>query len=184
MAVSKAKKAEIYDALVAELKEAKSVGFTQNSGITVAESMTLRRALREANSKYIIAKKTLIKRAMNEVFNVEINDSEFNGAIGVVISKEDAIEGLGVANKFVKEFGEEKLAWACGYIDWELKSTEDTKAIAGLPSRDTLLSRLVGSMMSPLSSFARFADAAAKEVESQGKENLSQIEKKEEAASE
>jgi hypothetical protein len=49
-----------------------------------------------------------------------------------------------------------------------------------MPSRETLLSRLVGSMMSPLSSMARFLDAAAKEVESQSKENLGQIKVKKE----
>jgi len=49
-----------------------------------------------------------------------------------------------------------------------------------MPSRETLLSRMVGSLMSPLSGMARFLDAAAKEVETQGKENLSQIEVKKE----
>jgi hypothetical protein len=39
---------------------------------------------------------------------------------------------------------------------------------------------MVGSLMSPLSGMARFLDAAAKEVETQGKENLSQIEVKKE----
>ena len=54
-----------------------------------------------------------------------------------------------------------------------------------MPSRETLLSRLVGSMMSPLSGMARFMDAAAKEVEAQGKTKVGELEaKKEEAAEE
>ena len=53
-----------------------------------------------------------------------------------------------------------------------------------MPSRETLLSRMVGSLMSPLSGMARFLDAAAKEVETQGKENLSQIEVKKEETTE
>ncbi len=53
-----------------------------------------------------------------------------------------------------------------------------------MPSRETLLSRMVGSLMSPLSGMARFLDAAAKEVETQGKENLSQIEVKKEETKE
>jgi ribosomal protein L10 len=36
-----------------------------------------------------------------------------------------------------------------------------------MPSRETLLARLLGSMMSPLSGMARFFDAAAKEIETQ-----------------
>jgi len=45
-----------------------------------------------------------------------------------------------------------------------------------MPSRETLLSRLVGSMMSPLSGMARFLDAAAKEVESQSKTKVGELE--------
>jgi len=41
-----------------------------------------------------------------------------------------------------------------------------------MPSRETLLSRLVGSMMSPLSRMTRLLDAAIKEVESQGKSKI------------
>ncbi|MBT3727186.1 hypothetical protein HOG21_05995 [bacterium] len=45
-----------------------------------------------------------------------------------------------------------------------------------MPSRETLLSRLVGSMMSPLSGMARFMDAAAKELETTGKSKVGELE--------
>lgn len=183
MAVSKAQKAEIYAGLVELVKGAESIGFTTNNGLTVAELTELRKVIRESNAKFVIAKKTLIKKAMKEVHGVEINDAEFAGQIGVVLSNNDSIEGLSAVNTEMKKL-KEKMEWACAFFDGELKSTEETKAIAGLPTKDTLLGRLVGSLMSPLSSFARFADAAAKEIETQGKENLSQIEKKEEEAAE
>jgi hypothetical protein len=44
-----------------------------------------------------------------------------------------------------------------------------------MPSRETLLSRLVGSMMSPLSGMARFFDAAAKELSTQGKTKVGEL---------
>jgi ribosomal protein L10 len=53
-----------------------------------------------------------------------------------------------------------------------------------MPSRDTLLSRLVGSMMSPLSGMARFLDAAAKELETTGKTKAGELEGKKEASAE
>jgi ribosomal protein L10 len=53
-----------------------------------------------------------------------------------------------------------------------------------MPSRETLLSRLVGSMMSPLSGMARFMDAAAKEIEEQGKTKVGELEAKKDETSE
>lgn len=47
-----------------------------------------------------------------------------------------------------------------------------------MPSRETLLGRLVGSMQSPLSALARFLDAAAKEVESTGKSKVGELDGK------
>jgi ribosomal protein L10 len=51
-----------------------------------------------------------------------------------------------------------------------------TKKIASMPSRETLLGRLVGSMQSPLSGLARFFDAAAKELESTGVDTVGKLE--------
>jgi ribosomal protein L10 len=50
-----------------------------------------------------------------------------------------------------------------------------------MPSRETLLSRLVGSMKSPISKLARFVDAAAKEVEAQGKTKVGELTAKKDA---
>jgi ribosomal protein L10 len=44
-----------------------------------------------------------------------------------------------------------------------------------MPSKETLLGRLVGSMMSPLSGMARFFDAASKELESEGKTKVGEL---------
>jgi hypothetical protein len=58
-----------------------------------------------------------------------------------------------------------KLTWAISIFEWVLKTQEETKVLAGLPSKETLLGRLVGSMKSPISALARFFDAAKKDLE-------------------
>jgi len=183
MALTKAQKIEVLNNLKELIKNAKSVWFTSNSGLTVEEITNLRIGLREANSTFTLAKKTLIKKAFKEVFDLDIDDSLLPGQIALVISNEDAVAGLGKVNAFRKEV-KDKIEWAWGYFEWEIKNAEEIFQIASMPSRETLLSRLVGSMQSPLSSLARFFDAAAKELEEKGKSKVAELEweKKEEKA--
>ncbi len=185
MAVSKEQKAAILEELVVKFKEAKSIGFAQTTTVTVAEFGELRTNLREVNATYTLAKKTLIKRALKEALDIDIDLSNLEGQIGAVCSNEDAVAGLGKVNDFVKKSKGEKITWAASIFEWELKDLEETKVIAGMPSRETLLSRMVGSLMSPLSGMARFMDAAAKELETQGKTKVGELEgKKEETTTE
>lgn len=173
MAVSKAKKVEQLAALEAHLKDAKSVGFTSNQKITVAEVSSLKKDLRAQNAVYLIAKKTLIRIAFKNVYGVELDISTLPGQVALVIGKGDAIAPLGVANKYANEWKkEEKMAFVGGYMDGRLMDGAETKKLATLPSREVLLAKLLGSMMSPLSGLARFLDAAKKDLESK---NLAKV---------
>lgn len=186
MAVSKQQKTEILADLVEKFKNANSIGFASTSALTVEEFGTLRNSLREVNASYTIAKKTLIKIALKEALNLEVDLSDLPGQIGAVCSNDDAVAGLGKVNDLVKDTKGEKVEWAISIFEGEVKDNESTKTIAGLPSRETLLGRLVGSMQSPLSGLARFFDAASKELEEKGVDVVGKLEgeKKEEATEE
>ena len=177
MALTKAKKNEVLSNLKTNLKEANSVGFTSNIGLTVEEVTALRVSLREVNSTFTLAKKTLIKIAFKDVYGVELNDDMLPGQIALVLSNEDAVAGLGKVNDFMKKGqpGAEKMQWTWAYFEEEILDAAAAKEVAAMPSRDTLLSRLVGSLQSPLSGLARFLDAAAKELDEKGKDNLGQL---------
>jgi large subunit ribosomal protein L10 len=178
MAVTKQQKIDILTGLVAQFKEAKSIGFSTTSTVTVAEFAELRTSLREVGATYTLAKKTLIRKEIKDALDIDVDLSTLPGQIGVVCSNEDAVAGLGKVNDMVIKTKEEKIQWASCIFDGELKDLEETKILAGLPSRDTLLSRMVGSMMSPLSGMARLLDAIAKETETQGKEKAGELEVK------
>ena len=176
MAVSKQQKVEILAGLTTKFKEAKSIGFASTNTLTVAEFGELRNSLREVNASYTLAKKTLIIKAIKDALDIDIDLSTLPGQIGVVCSNDDAIAGLGKVNDLVKSTKGKKISWTVSIFEGELKDNEETKAIAGMPSRDTLLSRMVGSLQSPLSGMARWFDAAAKDLEEQGKSKVSQLE--------
>ena len=180
MAVSKAQKVEILNDLIAKFKEAKSLGFASTNTLTVEEFGNLRKDLREVWATYSLAKKTLIKKALKEALDLDVDLAILEGQIGVVCSNDDPVAGLSKINDLVKKTKWEKVAWAASIFEGELKDLEETKTIASMPSRDTLLGRLVGSMKSPISSLARFFDAAAKELEEKAKAKLSELDKAEE----
>jgi len=184
MAVTKQKKNEIFSHLIAEIKEAKSIGFAQTSGMSVSDFADLRADLRSVQTSYTLAKKTLIKIAIKEALGIDIDLETLPGQVGMICSKEDAIAGLSKTNAFIgkvynKKAQVQKIVWVASIFEWEVKTLEETKVIASMPSREVLLGRLVGSMMAPVSALARFFDAGAKELEKQGKETLSQIQKAE-----
>jgi len=176
MAVSRQQKEAILAELVTKFKEAKSIGFSATTTMTVSEFYELRTNLREVNATYTLAKKTLIKKAIKDALDIEVDLSTLDGQVGVVCSNEDAVAGLGKVNDLVKETKGEKITWAAAIFEGKLLDLEETKVIAGLPSKETLLSRLVGSMKSPISGMARFFDAAAKEIEAKGKTTVAELE--------
>ena len=169
MAVSKAKKVEQLADLEAHLKTATSVGFTSNQKVTVLEVSALKKDLRAQNAIFLTAKKTLIRIAFKNVYNVDLDINTLPGQVALVIAKGDAIAPLGVANKYANDWKkEQKLTFVAGYMEGRLMDGAETKKLATLPSREVLLAKLLGSMMSPLSGLARFFDAAGKDITEKG----------------
>lgn len=169
MAVSKARKEEQLVALEAHLKAATSVAFTSNTKVTVLEVSNLKKDLRAQNAILLTIKKTLIRIAFKNVYGADLNLDTLPGQVSLVIAKGDAIAPLGVANKYSKEWAkEEKMTFVGGYMDGRLMDGAETKKLATLPSREVLLAKLLGSMMSPLSGLARFFDAAGKDMTAKG----------------
>ncbi|MGE4444373.1 MAG: 50S ribosomal protein L10 [Candidatus Altimarinota bacterium] len=189
MAVSRAKKSEILSTLIENIKNAKSIGFAQTNGLTVSEFSDLRADLRTVNTSYNLAKKTLVRIAVKEALGIDLDLNLLPGQVGVICSNDDAVAGLSKANAYItkaynKKVQVQKISWVASIFEGKVNGLEETKVIASMPSRETLLSRLVGSMMSPLSGMARFFDAAAKEVEAQGKSKVGELEGKKETTSE
>ena len=169
MAVSKQKKVEILASLTEQIKNAKSVWFASSVWVTVKEFGDLRKKLREVDASYTLAKKTLIKKAVKDALDIDIDLAVLEWQIAIICSNDDPIAGLSKVNESI--------------FEGKFQDKKETETIASMPSRETLLSRLVGSMKSPISKLARFFDAAAKDIDSNGKTKVWELEwKKEEVA--
>lgn len=169
MAVSKAKKVEILATLEAHLKNSTSVAFTSNTGMTALDVTTMKKELRVQNTTFMLAKKTLMRIAFKNVFNVDLDIDTLPGQVAIIISKGDKVAGLAIVNKYAKEWAkEQKMKFVGGFFDGVMLDAKAISRIAGLPSREVLLAKLLGSMMSPVSGLARFFDGAKKDMEAKG----------------
>jgi large subunit ribosomal protein L10 len=176
MAVTKQQKIETLAKISEQIKNATSIGFARTNTVTVAEFDTLRNDLRTIGATYTLAKKTLIKKAVKDTLGIDIEIADMPGQVGMVCSSGDTIAPLSKVNAFIKaNEKKEKMFWVASIFEGSLKNTEETQAIAGLPSKETLLGRLVGSMQAPLAGLARWFDAAAKEMEVQGKDTVGKL---------
>lgn len=175
MAVTKSQKEAILVRLVDLLKQAKSVTFLTTNKLTVEEISNMRRAFRPVGGSFVMAKKTLIRHAFKEVLGVELDIKTLPGQVTMLVAAEDALAPIGIASKFAgeKDFAkEEKIKFAGAYFEGRVLDAAETKKIASLPSRETLLAKLMGSMKSPVSALARFMDAAKKKMEETGTANV------------
>jgi len=181
MAVSRNKKSEVLSQLITDIKNAKSVWFTETTTMTVKEFSSLRDDLRIVNSNYTVAKKTLMRIAVKEALNLDLDLDMLPGQVWMICSFDDSIAWLSKTNDFIKKAfnkkaTKQKIEWVACIFEWTIHNAVATKDIASMPSKETLLGRLVGSMQSPLSSLARFFDAAAKDIESKGKTKVRELE--------
>lgn len=168
MAISKDKKAQILASLKESFETATAVSFTKSNALTVEEVSTIRSDLRNVGGKMVIAKKTLIKLAFKEVNGQELTDEMLDGQIAVVFSSEDTVAPMGAVNARMKEFNtkdQTKIEFVGSFMDGTIQDAEMTTKLAGLPSRDVLLAKFMGSLMSPVSGLARFFDGAKTKME-------------------
>ena len=151
MAVTKEKKEEILQGLIESLKSAKSVVFSHYSGLDVKSMQELRTSLRDKNSEYKVAKKTLIKLAAKEAGLPELPNEVLDGPIGIAISFDDELSAAKAIYDFSKTHKEAVLIGAI--IDGEILSKEEVNEFAKIPSREELYAKLVYTIKSPISGF-------------------------------
>lgn len=160
-------KVESKQAVVNEIKEkldkAVSVVLVDARGLTVTEDTDFRKQLREAGVDYKVYKNTMINFAIKET-QFEGLSQFLEGPTAVVISYDEATKGASIVKK-VSETAK-NLEFKAGVIEGIVYDAEGMKAIADIPSREVLLSKLLGSFKSPISTFARvIAQVAEKKGE-------------------
>mgnify|MGYP000825602151 CR=1 FL=1 len=145
-------KQPVVQAIAEDVKDAVSVVLVDYRGLTVAEDTEMRKQLREAGVVYKVCKNTMMKRAFEGTDFAQL-DEYLEGPNAIAISKEDATAPARILAKFAKDA--EALEIKCGVIEGTYYDQAGIKAISSIPSREELLSKLLGSIQSPIANFAR-----------------------------
>ena len=145
-------KAPIIDEIKKLTEDAKSIILVDYCGLTVEQDTVLRKNFRESNVVYKVFKNTYLKRAF-EGTQYEALADKLEGPTAVAFSSEDATAPARVLAEFMKDCP--ALSFKAGVIDGTYYDEAGCKLIATIPSRDVLISKLLGSIKSPISNLAR-----------------------------
>ena len=156
------KNRQLKEAKVAEIKEqlekAQAVVLAKYQGLTVEEDTLLRKNLREAGIEYKVYKNTLVTLAVKEL-GIEGFDEYLEGPVSIAFGYDDVTAPARILNDFAKDH--KALELKAGIVDGELYDAAKIQQLATIPSKEVLIAKLLGSIKSPISSFARVISAIA-----------------------
>lgn len=136
------------------------VVITHQSGLTVADSMKLRRQMREAGASFKVTKNRLTRLALEGTRFAALAPL-FTGPTAIATSQ-DPVAAAKVVVQFARN--NEKLIVVGGALDGQVLDIEGVRALAALPSLDELRARLVGMLQTPATRLVRVLDAPGSQV--------------------
>lgn len=164
MAVSREKKKEILETLGAIVRKASSVVFVNFHGLHAADTVALRKHLREQGVEYTVAKKTLIKKALAE----SAPSGELpmlGGEIALAYSVEDPLVAPRESLLFAKKH-KDSFAIVGGVFEGAYCNAEKMTVLASIPSREVLYGQVAYMVNWPITGLVVALDAIAQSKES------------------
>lgn len=161
-------KIELKQPIVKEITElldgAQAAVVVDYRGLTAEQDTKLRKELREAGVTYKVYKNTMIRIAAKGT-PFETLYSSLEGPTAIAVSKEDATAPARILYNFSKTAPDLELK--AGVVDGVTYDQDGIKVIATVPSRDELIGRLLGSIQSPITNFARVLNQIAESKEAE-----------------
>lgn len=163
-------KVEQKQVVVNEIREklngAASAVLVDYRGLTVEQDTELRKKLREAGVDYKVYKNTMMNFAVKDTEFEGLKDY-FEGPSAIAFSYNDPTSGPRVLEEIASKY--KALEFKAGVVEGHLYDAAGMTKVAKIPPREELLSKLLGSLNSPIASFARVVKAIA-EKQAEGAE--------------
>jgi large subunit ribosomal protein L10 len=162
MAISKAKKNEKVALLSKELENSTTAIIGTFSKLTVAKDYELRKTIREAGGKYRVLKNKLAA-VSSKGTQVEEALKGLKGVNSVAFTAGDPVALAKAFDKWAKE-NSEQFQFKLGIVDGKLLSVEDVKALATMPGKEEIFSKLLFLINSPAQRLATVINATGRDL--------------------
>ena len=159
-------KVELKQPIVEEIKgyvsTAKAAVLVDYRGLTVAQDTELRKKLRDAGVVYKVYKNTMLNFAFKGT-EFEALSNDLNGPTAIAFGMDDATAPARILLECIKTMP--KLEFKAGVVEGNYYDDKKIQVIATIPSREILISKLLGSLQSPITNFARVIKQIAEKQE-------------------
>ena len=150
MAKTRVQKEAMIQTFEDRLAKMKSAVFVDYKGLKVKDITTLRKALREKNVEFNVAKTTLLKKALDKN-GITVDNDILSKPLAVAFAMDDEIAPAKEIDKFAKT--NDVIEVLGGILERKMINASEVKKLAALPSREELYARVVGTIAGPLSGF-------------------------------
>ncbi|MDR3011788.1 MAG: 50S ribosomal protein L10 [Chitinispirillales bacterium] len=149
---TRTERTSVISVLEQEFKSAQGIYVTDNHKVNVEAVTRLRSELRKSGVRYIVVKNTLAKEACKRAGIANL-DSFFKGPTAVAIAQSEGTAPAKVLRSFRKDL-KDLLEVKAAYVDGSLFTGAEADRLADLPSREVLLSQLLGVLQAPVANMA------------------------------
>jgi len=154
MAITRQKKEELVALYTEQIENAAALVFTDYRGATVGQLTSLRQRLRTADATYMITKKTLLSRALEQAGRRLDLGQAMDGATAIAFLGEDIGSGVKALKDWIKGEGD-AVRIKGAILDADVLDVKQTEALANLPTREQMLSTLLATIIAPASQLVR-----------------------------
>src|ERR1700677_867016 len=161
MAVSRARKKEQVEKLSADLKNVSNAVVATYTKMTVAQDYELRKALRGAGAKYQVVKNTLGEKAA-EGTKVAEGLKNLSGVTSIAYTTGDPVAMAKALTKYTKDVPE--FTFKVGVVEGRVVSIKDIEALASMPSKEELYSKLLFLVNAPAQRLVTVMNAVGRDV--------------------
>jgi large subunit ribosomal protein L10 len=147
LAITREKKGELVSEYVEKLRNTQAVIVTEYRGLTVKQLQDLRREMRANDGELVVAKNTLIARALTEV-GMAAPEPLLKGPTAFAFCFKEVAAPAKALNKFARDT--KVLVVRGGVMGQSVFDESGVQQLAELPSREQLLGQVVGVLQAPL----------------------------------